>query len=120
MKKLFSCVLIFTFACSQLWASPSPDQKHVDGVKKKVTECMEHDRRATIETYDDRRLQGSISEATADNFVVTNEGRSTTLSYTDVKKIKSPMSAGKKRAIITGIVTAGLFGLLAGALSQDK
>lgn len=116
MKKLFSCVLIFTVACSQLWASPSPDQKHIDNIKKKIVECMEHGRRATIETYDQRRLQGSISEATADNFVVTNEGRSTTLSYADVKKIKSPMLARAKRAVITGLVTAGLFGLVIGGL----
>lgn len=120
MRKLFTYVLILTVTCSQLWASPGPDQKHADKIRKKVIECVERDRRVTIETYDDRRLQGSISEAAADTFVVTNEGRSTTLTYAGVKSIKSPMSAGKKRAIVTAIVTAGLFGLLAGAMSQDK
>ncbi len=120
MKKILACFLMLTISCSQLWAGPGPDQKHIDKVKRKVTECLEKDRRVSVKTYDDRAFQGSVSEAGADHFVLTNEGRSTTLTYADVKNIKSPMSPGKKHAIIMAIVTGGFFGLLVGLLSPDK
>jgi len=42
------------------------------------------------------------------------------LSYSDVKKIKSPMSQRKKSAIVSAVVLGGLFGLVFGALANDK
>ena len=120
MKPLIALVLIFGIACPSMYAAPGPDQKHIDKIKKKVNACIEKGSRVSMETYDDRKLQGKISEAGVDTFVLTNEGRSTTLAYTEIKKIKSPLDQRTKRAIALAIVTGGLIGLTAVGLSQDK
>jgi len=113
MKKLLVCLLIFTLPCPRLWARTDPDQKQITKVKRKVAQCLEHYRRVTIETYDDRLLQGSVTEASADAFVLTHDSRSVTLKYADVKKIKwqSAVSKQVKVGIATTAVVGGLFGL---------
>ena len=119
MKRILSLILVFGFVCPSMYAAPGPDQKHIDEIKKKVNACIEKGSRVSMETYDDRKLQGKISEAGVDTFVLTNEGRSTTLAYTEIKKIKSPLDQRTKRAIALAIVTGGLIGLTAVGLSQD-
>ncbi|HEV3038208.1 MAG TPA: hypothetical protein VHA33_10570 [Candidatus Angelobacter sp.] len=120
MKRVIALVLILGLACPALYAAPGPDQKHVDKIKKKVSTCVEKGSRVSLETYDDRKLQGTISEAGEDNFVLTNEGRSTTLGYAEIKKIKSPMDRRTKGAIVTAIVLGGLLGLVFGAAATDN
>lgn len=110
MKKLFTPFLLFMFLCFQLSAAAGPDQKHIDKVKRKVAECIEHSRRVTIETYDGRLLQGSIKEAGADTFVLVTTGGITTLKYSDVKNIKWP-SPHMKTGIVVAVVLGGLLGL---------
>lgn len=109
MKKLFTSFLVFMFLCSQLSAAPGPDQKHIDKIKRKVADCVENSRRVTIETYDDRLLQGSITEAGPNTFVLASAGRSTTLEYSGVKNIKWSSRHAK-----TGIVVAVGLGVLVG------
>jgi hypothetical protein len=113
-------ILILITVCPTLFAGTGPDPKHTEEIKKKVGHYVEREARVSLETYDARKLQGSISEAGPETFVLSNEGRSTTLSYADVKKIKAPMSRRTKQAIVTAIVLGGLFGLVGGALSTDK
>src|SRR5258708_6564828 len=120
MKKILACFLMLTISCSQLWAGPRPDHKHIDKVTRKVTECVEKNPRVSVKTYDDRAFQDSLSEAGGDHFVLTNEGRSTPLTYDDVKKIKSPRPPEKKDAIIMAIGPGGFFGLLVALLPTDK
>ncbi len=113
MRKLFACLLLFTLTCPRLGAG-TDSEKQIAQVKRKVAECLEHHRKVTIATYDDRLLQGSVSEARADAFVLTNNGRSTTLNYADVRKIKWPSEVSKqvKVAIGTVAIVGALFGFV--------
>jgi hypothetical protein len=70
-----------------------------------------------IETYDARRLQGSVSEARADSFILTNDGRSTTLTYAEVRRVFAPGQLSKPvTAILVGGVVAGVLLALVWAL----
>jgi len=111
MKSLIALVLILGLACPSAFAGGSPDQKHIEKIKKKVDKCLEKDLKVSVETFDSRKLHGSISEAGPETFVLTNESRSTTLGYADVKKIKSPLDPRTKTAIILSVVVGGLLGL---------
>lgn len=108
MNKLISLFLALTLYASQLAASPGPDQKHIDSIKKKVVHCLENSHQVAIETYDDRTFQGTISEADADSFILEFQQKSTTLQYADVRKIKwhSPMPKEVKTIILATAVTA--------------
>ena len=92
-------------------ASQAPDQKHIEAIKRKVASCLENSRHVTIQTFDGRELQGSISEAGADSFVLSFHGNSTTLNYAEVKGVKwpSPVSRAMKTVIVVAAVTGGLF-----------
>ncbi|MGD0427693.1 MAG: hypothetical protein ABSC10_13315 [Candidatus Acidiferrales bacterium] len=111
MKKLLLCVLMFTLACSPLRAADGPDQKHITKIQNKVAACLKHERRVTVETYDGRLFRGSVSEAGADAFVLSFNGRRTPLKYEEVRKISWP-SAAAKQAKVAIEVTAVLGGLL--------
>ena len=67
-----------------------------------------------METYDDRLFQGSVSEAAADSFVLTCNGRSTTLQYEEVRKIKWPPEASKQAEV--AVAVTAVFGSLFVAL----
>jgi len=114
MRKLLACLLIFTLTGPRLWARTDPDQTQIAKVRAKVAQCLERHRRVTIATYNGRLLQGSVSEASADAFVLTNNGRSTTLNYADVRKIKWPSAVSKqvKVAIETAAIVGALFGFV--------
>lgn len=114
MNKIVACVLVLLLACPQIWGAPGPNEKHVEKIKKRVAKCVEKPRRVSIETYDGRRLQGSISEADADTFIITNGSRSSTLAYADVKNIKWPSSTAHYVMDIAGAaaVTGAIFGLV--------
>jgi len=127
IQKLIACFLVFALASPQIWADPSPqtgapktDAKHTNSIRKKVADCIDNQRKVTVETYDDRRLSGFISEAAADDFTLSYAGRTTTLSYADVKKIRwqSPVNRQIKVAIGATVVVAVIFGafLLLGGL----
>ena len=120
MKKPIALILFFGIACSSCMAGGQPDQKHTEKIKQQVIRYLNTGDRVSLETYDQRKLQGAISESRTDSFVLTIEGRSATLNYAEVKKIKSFMSRSKKQMIATIIVTGALFGMTAILLSQDK
>ena len=79
MRRLIASVLVFAFITSAPFGSSAPDQKHVDKIKRKVASCVENSRHVSVETYDGRELQGSISEANSDTFVLSFHNNSTTL-----------------------------------------
>lgn len=87
MKKALACLLAFLLAASPTWASSGSNQKHIETIRKKVARCVDAQRRVVVESYDNRRLQGVISEAGGDDFVLIFAGRATTLTYADVRKI---------------------------------
>jgi len=64
-----------------------------------------------VETYDNRRLLGNVTEAAADDFVLSYAGRSTSLYYSDVKSVKWPSAVSKqvKFVVSTAAVVGGLF-----------
>lgn len=110
MRKLIATLLVCVFVTPPPCAGQAPDHKHVETVKKKVASCLENSRHLFIETYDDRKLQGLIGEAGPESFVLSFGGKSTTLNYADVKKIKWPsaMSKAAKTAILATTVVGGL------------
>lgn len=89
MKKLLASLLSLALLSLPLYAAP-PDQKHIDSIRKKVHHCLERSCAASVVTYDDRELRGSVTEADADTFTLYNVGNRITLSYADVRKFKSP------------------------------
>jgi len=110
MKKLVSCLLVVALTCPALRAAPGPDEKHIDSIHKRIAESITHHRIVVIDTYDHRRLQGSVSEAQADGFVLANQGRSTTLMYVQVERVT--WSTRFPREVTATIVAAAVAGLL--------
>ena len=82
MKKVLICLLIVAFTTS-----------------------------VVVETHDNRRLLGIVTEAGADHFVLSYAGRTTLLSYRDVKRVKWPSAVGKQVKVVaeTAAVVGGLF-----------
>lgn len=119
MKNLIAFVLIFALAAQSLWAG-TPDEKHVEKIRNKVSQCMDDGRHVSVETLDHRKFAGTIIQAGADDFVLTNAASTTTLSYNDVKKIKYPMDPHKRSAIVSLAVLGGLFGTLIAAAANDR
>jgi hypothetical protein len=113
MKRSLICLLVCALTCSRLSASPGPDQ-HLEAMKKKVARCVDQQRRVVVETLDGRRLQGAISEARSDDFVLVYGGRATNLAYGEVKKIKwqSPVWKQVEAVAIAAGITAAIFGLV--------
>lgn len=113
-------ILLLIFALSSLpaWASPDPSAAHIASIKHKVADCMDQQKRVVVETYDQRQMLGFISEAGADDFVLSYAGRPTTLAYREVKKIRwpSPLKKEVKRGIVAIVgaaaITGAIFGLL--------
>jgi hypothetical protein len=66
------------------------------------------DARVKLELRDKTKLEGFISEASAENFTVTdNAGKSTTVLYPQVKKAQgNNLSTGAKIAIGAGVAAA--------------
>lgn len=82
--------------------------------KKKIAHSVDVQRRVVVETFDGRRLQGVISEAGADDFMLVYAGRATTLSYSDVRKLRwqSPVWKHAKAVAAAAGVTVAIFGLV--------
>jgi len=112
MNKVVVWLLIFTLTPLPGWADPGPDQQHIESVKKKINACVDQPRRVVVETYDNRRLQGVITEAGTTQFVLGYAGRATTLSYGDVRKIKWQSPVWKQVKIVAG--AAAVLGALLG------
>lgn len=114
MKKNLTLLLVFLLTTAPTWASPGPNQAHIEVIKKKVAHCVDQQKRVVVETYDNRRLQGVISEARTDDFVLIYAGRATTLSYQAIAKIKwqSPIWKHAKAIATAAGITAAIFGLV--------
>jgi len=114
MRKQLVCLLIFALTCPRIWANAGPDRKQIARVKEKVAACLEHHRRVTIETYDDRLLQGFVGEAGTDDFTLVYNVKSSTLNYADVKKIKWPSEVSRqaKIALEVAVLVGAMFGLV--------
>jgi len=119
MNRMVALILVLAIGCSSCFAS-GPDQKHIAKIKKQVSSYMDRGARVVLDTYDQRKLQGSINEAGPESFALYQDGQSTTLKYADVKKIKAPMDRRTKQEITMAIFLTGFFGLIGGLLSQDR
>jgi hypothetical protein len=119
MKNLIAVVLALAVTTQSLWAA-APDQKHIEKIRNKVSQCMDDNRHVSIETHDHRKFAGTITQAGPDDFVLVNAAGTTTLSYSEVKKIKAPMDAHKRGVIVTLLVLGGLFGTLLAAAANDR
>lgn len=119
MKNVIAVLLMFVLAGQSLWAA-TPDQKHLEKVRKHVNQRLDDGRHVSVETTDNRKFAGTITQAGPDDFVLSNAAGPTTLSYSDVKKIKSPMDPHKRGAIMSLAVLGGLFGFLIAAAANDR
>ena len=119
MKTLIAFVLMFALAGQSLWAG-TPDEKHLERVRNKVSQFMDDGRHVSVETFDHRKFAGTIVQAGTDDFVLTNAAGATMLSYSDVKKIKSPMDPRTRGAIVSLAVLGGLFGTVIAAVANDR
>jgi len=110
MKKMIACMLVVALTGCRMWADSGPDPAHDHAVKRKVARCLDRQRRVVLETDDNRRLQGFITEAGADDFVVSYAGQKTTMPYRDVRKIswRSPVA----RQLTVVAETAAIVGSL--------
>jgi len=119
VKNLIVFLLIFALAGQSLWAA-APDQKHIEKIRQKASQSLDNGSYVSVETYDNRKLGGTITQAAQDDFVLTSAAGTTTLSYSDVKKIKAPMDAHKRGVIVTLAVLGGLFGTVLAAAAHDR
>ena len=119
MKNLIAFVLIFALAGQSLWAGTA-DEKHVEKIRNKVSRCMDDGNHVSVETLDHRKFAGTITQASLDDFVLASSAGTTTISYSDVKKIKSPMDPHKRSVIASIAVLGGLLGTLIVAAAHDR
>jgi len=119
MKNLIAFVLMFALAGQALWAG-TPNEKHLEKVRNKVSQSMDDGRHVSVETLDHRKFAGTIIQAGTDDFVLSNTAGATRLSYSDVKKIKSPMDPRTRSAIVSLGVLGGLFGTAIAAAASDR
>jgi len=111
VKTAIALVLILVLAGQSLWAG-TPDEKHVEKIRKKVSQYLEDGRHVSVETYDNHKLGGFISQASLEDFVLINTGQPVTLRYSEVKKVKAPMDPQKRSIIVSLVVLGSLFGTL--------
>ena len=114
MGKLIAAVLIVAWMGLPALPGQAPDQKHIEIIQKKIAESIRQHVLVTVETYQDRLLQGSVSEAQADHFVLILQGASTTLTYAEVKNVTWKTHVSKHVwAVVAGAAVAGaLYGLV--------
>ena len=110
MKRLASCLLVFTLACPALWSAPVPNQKHINHIQKKISESITQHRSVAIDTYDHRQLHGLVTEADADGFALAIQGTSTTLKYAEVEKVglSTPVVSRMAKAVIAGSIAGAV------------
>jgi hypothetical protein len=108
LREFVSVVLVVALVSTRLLAHPAPDPVHAAQIQKKVAVSVRHHYLVAVETYDHRQLQGSVSEAQTDRFVLTHQGRSTTLTYAEVEKISWPGGVSRElKAVIAAAAVAG-------------
>lgn len=119
MKNLTTFVLVLAMAGQSLWAS-GPDEKRLEKIRNKVSQCMDDGRHVSVETLDHRKFAGTITQAGLDDFVLASGTGTTTINYSDVRKLKSPMDPHKRSVIAAIGVLGGLFGTLIVAAAHDR
>jgi len=119
MKKLIAFMLMFALAGETLCAR-TPNEKHLEKVRNKVNQSMDDGRHVSVETLDHRKFAGTIIQAGTDDFVLSNAAGATRLSYSEVKKVKSPMDSRTRSAIVSLAVLGGLFGTVIAAAANDR
>jgi hypothetical protein len=119
MKNLTALVLVLAMAGQSLWAL-NPDEKRLDKIRNKVSQCMDDGRHVSVETLDHRKFAGTITQAGLDDFVLASSAGTTTINYSDVRKLKSPMDPHKRSVIASIAVLGGLFGTLIVAAAHDR
>ncbi|HZI58956.1 MAG TPA: hypothetical protein VFF39_19385 [Verrucomicrobiae bacterium] len=117
--KLIASLLIFALAGQSLWGE-TPDHKHIEKIRHKVSQCIDDGRHVSVETYDNHKVAGTIIRAAQDDFVLINADNTVTLRYGSVKKIKSPMDPRRRSAIVALVVLGGLMGTALAAAANDR
>jgi hypothetical protein len=114
LKKICSLLLsalLLQAAAAPTFASTTPekDAARAEKIHAKLSKLgTGEDARVKLELQDETKLEGYLSEAGADSFVVnTRDGKTTTVPYNRVKKIRgNNLSTGAKIAISAGAAAA--------------
>ena len=114
LKKICSAVLsalLLQAAAVPAFANTNAkkDARRAEKVRSQLSKLgTGADARGSLELRDKTKLEGYLSEASADSFTVTDrEGKSTTVPYQDVKRARgNNLSTGAKIAIGAGVAAA--------------
>jgi hypothetical protein len=125
MRTFICCALILALASGQVAAQPAPgpnhDPKHEEKIRARVANALDHHRFVAVETTDQRRFQGLVSEAESDHFVLALQGQTTTLTYAEVQRITWQQHVPRPIvavAVATGVALA-LYGILNALLAKN-
>lgn len=110
LKRLGALMVVAALTLPSATAQ-DPPEKHAAKMRIKLEKIFDTGDRAKIELKDGRRVQGHIAELAADSFVLADDGRSNTYSYSEVKKVgRFGPSQSTKRWVGLGVL-GGLLGL---------
>jgi hypothetical protein len=120
-RALIFQILIFALATAQLAAQPAPDARHDQKIKTRAAYALDHHRLVTVDTADRRQLQGLVTEAETDHFVLALQGQSTTLAYAEVDRISWQKHMPRPLvAAIVGVAVAGtMYAIVVLTLSKN-
>jgi hypothetical protein len=94
-------ISILAVSSPQLRAQSAPDAHHEQKIRARAVDALNHHRSVAVVTADHRSLQGVVSEADPDKFVLAFEGRTTTLTYAEVERISWPHHVS--RPVVAGV-----------------
>jgi hypothetical protein len=121
MRTLVCWISIVALASAQMAAQPAPDPNHVQKIRDRAVNALDHHRFVAVETADHRRLQGVVSEADPDRFVLALQGRNTTLTYAEVERIIWPHHVSRPVvAAITGVAVGVVLFVILHALLEKN
>src|SRR5689334_16631271 len=117
--KLIASLLIFALAGQSLWGE-TPDHKHIEKIRHKVSQCIDDGRHVSVETYDNHKVAGTIIRAAQEDFVLINADSTVPHLLGLVKKISSPRDQRSRSALLALVVLRRLMGPPLAAAANDR
>lgn len=105
MRINIPCIAFFSVMFFAAGSFPVSAQADAQAAKSEVEKRVrENKTKVTVETRSGGKVKGAITSTAEDSFTVTKDNQPTTVSYSEVSKIKNGgWSTGKKAGIIAAI-----------------
>ncbi len=117
-------LLLHLIIYSTVIAAAQNDAKSTENIKADIAAhaAAAHDSKITIKLKDGSKLKGYISSAKDVSFVLTNEetGKSTEISYLQVKQVKKRNSSNGKKIFVRATIIVGVIFLYGLYLSRSS